>query len=81
MGSYVDDNNTSVVIDVDRCTGCLNCQLICSITFEKVFDPARARIIVERKPNGEKSTRFTEECTSCNICVDYCVYGGITLGQ
>ena len=79
MGTYINDNNTGVIIDVEQCTQCLNCQLICSITYEKVFDPMRARIVVERKPTGEKTTSYTEDCTACNICVDYCVYGALTL--
>jgi Fe-S-cluster-containing dehydrogenase component len=79
MGTFIDDNNTDVIIDVDKCTQCLNYQLICSITYEKAFNPEKARITIERASTGEKITRFTEECTSCNLCVDYCVYGGITL--
>lgn len=79
MGTFIDENNTGVVIDVDKCTQCLNCQLICSMTYEKVFNPTQARILIERKQTGEKYARFTDECTSCNICVDYCVYGALTL--
>jgi len=74
---YTDENNPEVSIDLDRCTGCLNCQMICSFTYHEIFNPALARIRIGRGLDDEKSAGFTDECVQCSICVDYCVYGAL----
>jgi Fe-S-cluster-containing dehydrogenase component len=76
--SFTDENNPGVLIDLDKCTGCLNCQLICSFTYHEIFNPSLARIRVERTIDDEKKTSFTDECIRCSLCVDYCVYGALT---
>lgn len=80
MGPRVDNNNEDVLIHVEKCTGCLNCQLICSFTFTGMFNPSAAWIIIDRE-NGGRDVRFSEECTSCNLCVKHCVYGTLTLRE
>jgi Fe-S-cluster-containing dehydrogenase component len=75
---YTDDNNPGIRIDLDRCTGCLNCQLICSFTYHETFNPALARIEIDRGLDDEKSAGFTDECVQCSICADYCVYGALS---
>ena len=59
-----------------RCVGCLNCQLICSFLFAKVFNVFKARIMIDRV-DGSSKIGFTDECTSCGSCVDYCLYGAL----
>jgi Fe-S-cluster-containing dehydrogenase component len=76
-----DDNNPHILIDLDRCTGCLNCQLICSFTHHAIFNPALARISIELGLDDEKSAGFTGECAQCKVCVDYCIYGALTLAE
>ena len=44
---YKDENNPDILIDLDKCTGCLNCQLICSFTYHEEFNPGLARIKTE----------------------------------
>lgn len=68
---------SEIRIEPTKCTGCLNCQLICSFTFTKEFNPAKARVLIEL--NDEKTICFTDECVGCGLCVDYCVYGAIRL--
>ena len=75
---YTDDNNPGILIDLDRCTGCLNCQLICSFTYHEVFNPSLARIEIGRGLDDEKSAGFTDECVQCSFCADYCVYGALS---
>lgn len=75
----IDKNNEDVLINPERCTGCLNCQLICSLAFTKTFNPSRSRIIIDRT-NGNQ-IRFTEDCNECNLCVKHCVYGALTLRE
>ncbi len=73
-----DEKNPEIVIDLDRCTGCLSCQLICSFTYHDVFNPDLARIRIGLGLDDEKRATFTDECVRCSICVDYCVYGALT---
>ena len=75
---YADENNPEVLINLDKCTGCLNCQLICSFTYHDIFNPAFARIRIERTITDEKKTSYTDECVQCALCVDYCIYGALT---
>jgi Fe-S-cluster-containing dehydrogenase component len=78
---YTDENNPDILIDLDKCTGCLNCQLICSFTYHDIFNPALARIRIERTIDDEKRTAFTEECIRCSLCADYCVYGSLVRAE
>ena len=64
----------------ERCTGCLNCQLICSFTFTRAFNPAAAYIKIERIDGGSE-IHFTEDCTGCGLCIDYCAYGTLTFKE
>ena len=59
-----------------RCVGCLNCQLICSFLFEKVFSTARSRIMIDHLDNGSM-IGFTDKCTKCGSCADYCLYDAL----
>ena len=75
---YVDANNPKVLIDLDKCTGCLNCQLICSFTYNEIFNPALAHIKIIRTADDGKGASFTDDCLQCSICADYCVYGALS---
>lgn len=66
------------VVAEENCSGCLICALACSFfnTPERVFNPSRAYIQVERKSGeNEFRVRFQPECLHCGICKDYCPYG------
>ena len=76
--AYTNENNPEVLIDLDKCTGCLNCQLICSFTYHDIFNPGLARIKIERSITDEKKTSYTDECIQCSLCVDYCIYDALT---
>ena len=69
-----------VSADASRCTGCLICELRCSLRFEKAFNPGRAAIIIRRQTHSpnEYTISFTDRCDSCGICVRYCPYGALT---
>ncbi|RJP71251.1 MAG: hypothetical protein C4532_07995 [Candidatus Abyssobacteria bacterium SURF_17] len=75
---FRDENNPKLLIDLDKCTGCLNCQLICSFTYHDEFNPALARIEIVRNLDDSKGLSFSDECIQCSICADYCVYGALT---
>lgn len=59
-----------------RCVGCLNCQLICSFLYEKVFSTAKARIMIDHFDTGSM-IGFTDDCIRCGSCVDYCLYDAL----
>ena len=59
-----------------RCVGCLNCQLICSFLYAKVFNLSKARIVIDRLDGGSK-IGFTDKCTRCGFCADYCLYDAL----
>jgi len=56
-----------------RCVGCRICQMICSLTYQKEFRPSQARIMVDHMDIGSV-IGFTEDCTKCGFCADYCMY-------
>ncbi len=64
----------NIVVTVEKCTECLCCQLICSLTHTGSFNPERAGIVID--PPREIS--FTDDCVEgCSLCTRYCVYGAI----
>ncbi len=65
-----------IAADAVRCTGCLICELRCSLRFEKSFRPARAAIVIRRQTGSRDEYRisFTDGCDRCGICARYCSY-------
>jgi len=69
-----------ISIDATRCTGCLLCELRCSLRFIKAFSPAKAAIAVYRKVESadEYGVTFNDSCDNCGLCVQFCNYGALT---
>jgi len=69
-----------ITADASKCTGCLICELRCSLRFEKAFNPARAAIVIRRLVDAanEYTISFTDQCDCCGICARYCPYGALT---
>lgn len=61
-----------LIMDGDKCTGCLQCELACSFHHTGLFNPARSRIKVFDTGHGERSVPYT--CTQCSDvwCMDAC---------
>ncbi len=66
--------------DASKCTGCLICELRCSLRFEKAFNPAKAAVTIRRLVSAEDEYEisFNDRCDNCGICVQFCVYGALT---
>jgi Fe-S-cluster-containing hydrogenase component 2 len=68
---------SKIVIRPEKCTGCRICELRCSITQEKVFNPSKARIRVMK---SEPATDMPVLCFQCQKppCGDICPVGAIS---
>lgn len=66
-----------IVCDPDKCSGCNQCELICSITKAGVFDPARSRI---RSVRIEPVAMMSIACRLCEDapCVIACPRKALT---
>lgn len=53
----------SLLIDADKCTSCLQCEMACSFEHEGVFNPARSRIKIFEFEHGKRAVPYT--CTQC----------------
>jgi Fe-S-cluster-containing dehydrogenase component len=59
--------------DVSRCSGCWQCQMMCSYHFEQAFNPGKARLSVSFGHDGNPSAIvFGEDCDACGVCFKYC---------
>ncbi len=68
-------NKDNIAVNPEKCTECMCCQLICSLTYAGSFNPEEARIVI----NPPNEIGFTGECVKgCSLCTKYCVYGAIT---
>lgn len=69
----------SLLIDPEKCTGCLQCELACSFEHEGVFNPARSRIKVFEFEHGRRSVPYT--CTQCDEawCLNACPVAAIEI--
>ena len=62
-----------------KCRGCQICQLICSFVHEKVFNPSKASIQIDRLGGDtEFGISFGPQCNRCGLCVRYCLYGALS---
>ncbi|MFX0056649.1 MAG: 4Fe-4S dicluster domain-containing protein [Candidatus Hermodarchaeota archaeon] len=70
-----------LAIDVDKCTGCRNCELGCSTAQTKTFNPARSRITILK--NEAEGTIVPMVCLQCEkaLCVDACPTGAIVKNE
>jgi Fe-S-cluster-containing hydrogenase component 2 len=69
------------VIDPDKCTGCKDCEMVCSLYHERVLNPVRSRITVIRDPlNG---IEFPTVCMQCEdpVCVLVCPVNAIYIDE
>ena len=67
-----------LLVDMDKCTGCKQCSLACSLTKEDLFDPARGRIkILKKEDIGLALQLLCEQCES-HPCIASCPNGALS---
>jgi Fe-S-cluster-containing hydrogenase component 2 len=71
----------SLLIDPDKCTGCVQCELACSLQAEGIFNPAKSRIRVFTFHHEGRFVPYT--CTQCAEawCMQACPVDAIALDE
>jgi len=66
-----------LLVDMDKCTGCKQCSLACSLTKEDLFDPKRGRIkILKKEVIALGIPLLCEQCDTYP-CIDACPEGAL----
>jgi Fe-S-cluster-containing dehydrogenase component len=70
-----------MVLHPEKCSGCMLCLMACSLKYEGVVNPLKARSRVIR--DGEVVTKIllSPECTFCGHCCSVCLYGARILKE
>ena len=71
------DGMKTFIINPDKCTGCRDCEMVCSLVHEKTLNPSRSRIVVIRDPfNGIELPMVCMQCQD-PVCVAVCPVNAI----
>ena len=69
---------TNIQVDPTKCTGCLSCQLRCSLAYTGAFNPEKARVVIDHILDQPTAIYFTNECIKdCILCTRYCIFGAM----
>ncbi len=68
-----------LILDADKCTSCLQCEIACSLEHEGLFNPAYSRIKVFEFEHGKRNIPYT--CTQCDEawCLHACPTNAIAI--
>jgi anaerobic carbon-monoxide dehydrogenase iron sulfur subunit len=69
-----------IILHPEKCTGCLQCMMVCSLRYEGLVNPLKARTRLVRNDIVTK-IEFTPECTGCGACAVACHYGARELEE
>jgi Fe-S-cluster-containing hydrogenase component 2 len=61
-----------LLVDMDKCTGCKQCSLACSLTKEELFDPHRSRIKIMKREEIALGIQLLCEQCEAHPCIDSC---------
>ena len=65
--------SVAMVADATKCSGCWQCQMLCSYHFHEEFNPSKARLSISFGGDGNPCDIFFEEdCDGCGVCYKYC---------
>jgi protein NrfC len=80
-GSGMAVSDGYLVVDVEKCQGCISCMLACSLVQEGVQSPSLSRIQILQDSFGKFPDDLTiEQCRQCEnpACVEACPEGALT---
>jgi carbon-monoxide dehydrogenase iron sulfur subunit len=64
--------NKTLVIDYERCTGCRNCEMACSVYHVQACNPAKSAVrVVKRERQGLNVPIVCQQCEKA-ACADIC---------
>lgn len=69
-----------ILVEAERCTGCRNCELFCSLKNYGEVNPSRARIQVVRSQENDIITTIPVVCQQCEdpMCMAMCPAGALS---
>ena len=70
-----------LLVNMDKCTGCKQCALACSLTKEELFDPHRSRIKVMKKEDIALGIQLLCEQCDAHPCIEECPDGALTKNE
>ena len=70
-----------LLVDMDKCTGCKQCSLACSLTKEDLFDPKRGRIKILKKEDIALGIPLLCEQCDAYPCINACPEGALTRNE
>jgi len=79
VSKFGDLMESKIVHHPENCTGCRLCAMACSLYYEGVVNPLRARIKIVRKNHITEKIIHTHDCTRCGHCTTICSYGALEL--
>lgn len=70
-----------LILDADRCTSCLQCEMACAVEHDGLFAPGYSRIKVFEFEHGKRNIPYT--CTQCEEawCLHACPTDAITINH
>jgi len=74
-------NKKKIIIHKERCTGCRICQLWCSYIHNQKFIPSKAYIKVQNEYDLNVEISFSEDCSQCGQCANYCLYNALEIKE
>ncbi len=76
--SVSESKGPPIIVDSEKCQGCLICIMRCGFRFDKSFNPQASKITVIPYLNRAPEISFAEECDRCGICVTHCPSGALS---
>ena len=67
-----------LIVDIDKCTGCRVCELVCSMINQGEVNPGKSHIkVMKNKEMDINVVALGTKCTFCNECVEWCLPGAL----